>query len=48
MPTLREEPLEEELSEEELLATIQAQLDALQDKLRGEEENEGDETHEGV
>ena len=41
MPTLRVEPLEEEPLEEELLATIKAQLDMLQDKFRGEEENEG-------
>ena len=48
MPTLRVEPLEEEPLEEELLAAVQAQLDALQDELRGEEEDKGDKTHEGV
>ena len=40
--------MEEEPLEEELLATIQAQLDVLQDELRGEEENEGDKTHKGM
>ena len=48
MPTLREEPPEEEPLEEELFATVQAQLDALQDELGREEVNEGDETHVGM